>query len=325
MAKEENKEFFKEPTAAKILKYSKISTISKDLVNRILNMSFDEAAIIEADLIPKDYDNSRKFLKHGPEVKLRRFNSLEEMADIRETPVQSREESLNNIKNRAYSGYSFKPFIGTDKKTRKVSLVECLKGTKLYRYANQEGTKFNPSISVKPYDDATGVEKDGAEIITRVPSRTKKMPNYEFKFSSVPVIDSDKKWGIAYNITTTHNCKSKLYNIRYKHKSEKETSKQFNFCAHEIAAYLSIVDHYWNKEKNLIPLQMNQFAIPTQETVDYYVKLTDNCLIKTSEDKNPRKLNSAEKEIMLWGLVKKLKHDDTFFAKDKVKEYNWGV
>ena len=70
---------------------------------------------------------------------------------------------------------------------------------------------------------------------------------------------------------------------------------------------------------------MNQFAIPTQETVDYYVKLTDNCLIKTSEDKNPRKLNSAEKEIMLWGLVKKLKHDDTFFAKDKVKEYNWGV
>ena len=125
------------------------------------------------------------------------------------------------------------------------------------------------------------------------------------------------------NISTDHQCGSKRFNIRYTYSEEKETSKVFNFCAHDIAGYLKIMDHYWNKDKNLVPLQMNQFAIPTQETANFYNKLSKNCLIQISEDKKPRKLNRSEKEILLWGLVHKLGHDKTFFAKEKLKDYNW--
>ena len=67
---------------------------------------------------------------------------------------------------------------------------------------------------------------------------------------------------------------------------------------------------------------MSQFAIPSKETVDYYNKLCKNCLIQEDGEK-ARTLNHAEKEILLWGLVKKFGHDNTFFAKDKVRDYKF--
>lgn len=319
-----HKTYFQEPTRAQIMKYISVRNFSRDLVSNILSLGENEAGIIEARLIPEEFKNSRKFMKQEQDVKIQRFYSLEAMVNNRKTPVQLREIAFNKIKPQSYSCYSFKPFTGNDTRTRRVSLVECLEGIHLYCYASQPGTGFNkPSIEIKPYHDAKRVEKDGAEIKVKVSSRTKKQPKYEFKFSSVPVIDSREKWTIAYNILTDHNCGSKRFNIRYTFLTDKESSRVFNFCSHEIAAYLAIVDYYKNKEKNIIPLQMSQFAIPTQEAVDFYVKLCNNCLIKAPKSKLPRKLNRAEKEILLWGLVYKLGHDRTFYATEKVRDYKW--
>ncbi|MBT6774143.1 hypothetical protein HOA91_02120 [Candidatus Woesearchaeota archaeon] len=317
------KSYFVQPTLGQIKRCTNVREASSDLVNQILNLQSDDALIIKRRLIPEEHENSRKFMKHAAEVKTKRFRSLEEAVKTRRTPVQLREEAFDNLRSPIKGGYSFKPFVGNDKRTRRISLVECLEGTKLYCYVNPENLdSITPSITVKPYDDAVRVEREGAEVIVKVPSRMKKASRYEFKVSSVTVADTKNKWGTAYNISTDHDCQSKRFNIRYACDWDKESSKVFNFCAHEVAAYLAIVDHYWTEKKNVIPLQMSQFAIPSKETVDYYNKLCKNCLIQEDGEK-ARTLNHAEKEILLWGLVKKFGHDNTFFAKDKVRDYKF--
>ncbi len=321
------KGFFREPLVTDIRKYISVKEIDENLIDEILNLGSDEAVVIKTRLIPGDYENSRKFMKHGRDVKIARFMSLKDALEKKLTPVQLRDDAFNKIRNIAYCCYTIKPFIGTDIRTRRVSLEDAIDGTKIYSGSHQEG--MGGPISVKKYGDAKRVEKDGAEFIVEVPSRTEGVSAYEIKFSSVPTVDNMYKWGIAYNIFTNHSCKHKTYDIRYRYMWDKESSRVFNFCAHEIAAYLAIIDYSLNVDKNMIPLQMSQFAIPTKETVDFYIKLVNNCLIKTEDDKRHRKLNRAEKEILLWGLVHKLGHDRTFYARESidglVKDYNWGV
>lgn len=53
------------------------------------------------------------------------------------------------------------PLIGNDWRKRKVPLVECLEGARLFAYAHQIGN----SIRVKPYSDARRVETEGAEVV----------------------------------------------------------------------------------------------------------------------------------------------------------------
>ena len=59
---------------------------------------------------------------------------------------------------------------------------------------------------------------------------------------------------------------------------------------------------------------MSQFALPTQFTVDYYKKLLNNVLIQNKKKTSMKKLNQAEQEALLWGLVTRFGHDKTFFA-----------
>lgn len=319
------KQFFREPSKSLILKAS-IINVDSDLVDRIENLNENEALIVETRLIPLKYETPRKFLKHGLEVKPPRVYTLEEMAQKKFVPVALREQAFDGIKNKAYCSYSFIPMVG-DKRKRKVSLVECLEATRIYAYAHKIGTgiEFDP----KPYDNALRVKKEGAEIPVKVPSRIKRRQKYEFNLTSVPVIDSEYKFVVAQNIASSgHNCKKKQFDFRYKFEDDKETSRVFNFCAHEIAAYLKIIDYYWNSQKNIIPLEMSQFAIPTKRTVNFYKRLYDSVLIRdeniNSKDKL-RHLYKAEKEILLWGLVYKYEHNETFFATEKIKDYDWGL
>jgi len=327
----EPKVFFRQPTAAEIKKYATVREITDDLVDNILGLGKEEAVIIKLRLVPEEFEDARKFLKHGRAVKLPEFASLEDAVKARKTPLQLREAVFNEVTAVPYCGYTFQPISNTgrteqkDQRTRKVHLVECLEGTKIYGYVHQEWKGlFAPAIEITPYADAHRVEREGAEIIVKVPSRMKNSPRYQFKRLSAPIIDTKNKWVTALSGSTTHNCSSKLYNIRYRFMEDKESSNLFNFCAHEIAGDLEIMDWYWDKEKNIVPYQMNPFAIPTSQTIAYYNQLGQNCLIQTPDDKTARKLNRAEKEILLWGLVHKLKHDATFFPRgEKLRDYKW--
>ena len=313
------KTFFKEATIGEIKKKDKIKI---NALYDILNLKQNEYTIIPS-FIPKNYENSRKFMKHGPEVKPARYSSLEHALKIRKTPVQLREEAFNNIKQYEFCGYSFMP-LGKDKRKRKVSLVECLEGARIFAYSHQK----RAPIFIRSYADAERVKKDGAEVVTKVPSRTKKENKIQSKLTSVPFKDSLEKYVISLNIGSDHSCQSKRFNIRYRYSDDKESSGIVNICAHDIAGYLQLIEQELNKNKNIIPLQMCQFAIPTQQTVDYYLRLENNVLIYDGNLKNKnklRKLNRAEKEIGLWALVKSLGHDKTFYATEKIKDYKWKI
>lgn len=317
------KNFFKEATIGEIKRKNKIKI---DSLYDIINLKQNEYTILNL-FIPKNYENSRKFMKHGPEVKPARHYSLEQAIKIRKTPVQLREEAFNKIQSHEFCGYSFMP-LGKDKRKRKVSLVECLEGARIFAYSHQK----NAPIKIKPYADAKRVAKEGAEVVVKVPSRTKKERKLQFKLTSVPFKDSLEKYAISLNIGSDHSCPAKRFNIRYRYSDDKENSGIFNICAHEIASYLELIQQEWEKKKNMIPVQMCQFAIPTQETVNYYLKLENNLLIYNENLKNKNKLrkpNRAEKEISLWALVKHLGYDKTFFSKKSrdgdVADYKWRI
>lgn len=328
------KQFFRTPTKKEILGHETVKEAESDLINKILELYTDQAMIIKRQLIPEGYD-ARKFMKHGPDVKLRRTRSLKQILEEPRRPVDLRNEAMAQVPPRYIAGYTFKPFIGTDKRTRKVHLVECLEGAKLVAYCNSD-IAFRPRVQVKPYADARRVERDGAEIHGLVPSRTKGHPNHEVKFSSVPVADNNWKWGLSYSIKTEHNCKSKLFNIRYTYDTDRESSLQLNFCAHDYAMYMGIIDHFWHKDRNIVPLEQCQFAIPTQFTVDFYKKLDNNVLIHDKQ--GIRKPHRADKEILLWGLVYAtgrdhdhrvtekgfdIGHEKTFYAVQHQGNYDW--
>jgi hypothetical protein len=318
-----DKPFFEEPTDKEIKDRNMVRGFNGNLIRNILRLYEDQTGVIEVKLIPGDFDNARKFMKHGDDVKLQRFETLEEIS--REMPIVSRRRAFDKMDDKAHCCYSFKPVVGVDKKTRRVSLVECLEGAKIYGYVHQvPQIGGDPSISVKSYHEARGVEKDGAEIIMGVPSRTEKEGKHKFAFESVPVVSNDLMRAITYSLGTDHVCDHKRYMFRFKSPEDRERSKVFDFCAHEVAGYLAIIDQFKNEEGNNVPLWMNQFAIPTQDTADFYDKLGFNCLIKTPDEKRPRKLTGPEKEVLLWGLVHKHGHEDTFYADfDSVKDYRW--
>jgi hypothetical protein len=318
---QKKKSFFREATKAEIKKKTFIEVAE---LSDIADLTESEFTIINP-LVPKGYGSTRKFMKHGPEVKPRRYYSLDQALNEGRTPVQLREQAFNNITDPFYCGYTFLP-IGRDRRKRKVSLVECLEGARICAYSNQvRGTE----IRTRPYDESKRVRIDGAEIVCNLPSRTKGEGRIKLKLISVPVIDSKEKHIISLNIGSDHSCPSKRFNIRYRYSDDKEGSGIVNPCAHEIAAYLSVIEHYWN-EKNIIPLQMCQFAIPSQKTVDFYLKLRNNVLVKDQFLKNKDKLRKpdrADKEIALWSSVKHLGHDQTFYSRKSrdgdIADYNW--
>jgi hypothetical protein len=316
------KSFFYDATKAEIKKGNQVDVIE---IPEFLNLNPDQFTVV-SPFVPKGFESARKFMKHGKEVLPQRYHSLDQSVSDGRTPVQLREEAFDKIKDSNFCGYSFMP-IGRDRRKRKVSLVECMEGARIFAYANQvNGT----GIDIRPYADAARVRREGAEIVFRVPSRTKGEKKTEFKMTSMPVRDSKEKYLIAQGVGSDHSCPSKRFNIRYRYTDDKESSGIVNVCAHEVAAYFKTVQHFVENEKNVIPLQMSPFAIPSQMAVDYYTKLGNNVLVEDKDLKGKdklRKLNRAEKEIALWGLVKTFGHDDTFYSKNSrdgnVADYSW--
>ncbi|VVB78405.1 Uncharacterised protein [uncultured archaeon] len=318
------KVFFEESTAAQIKKKTLVETSQ---ITDALELESGQYMIVP-EFLPRGFESARKFMKHGFEVKPKRFYSQKQAIYDGRVPVVLREEAFNSLKGHNYCGYSFLP-LSKDQRKRKVSLIECLEGARIFAYANQNPGTF---IKVKPYADAKRVRIDGAEVVIEVPSRTEGERRIQFKLTSVPIIDSPEKYGISLNIGSDHSCGSKRFNIRYRYSDDKESSGVVNICAHEIAGYLQLIQDEISENKNLIPLQMCQFAIPSQETVNYYLRLENNVLARDesleSRDKL-RKLNRAEKEIALWALVEAYGHDRTFYAgrsKDgNVRDYDWDL
>ena len=349
------KEFFRKRTAAQIMKGKELLYTSDrlNLAEQVERLSENEVLVITDNIIPKKYypresgnellyertfANS-KFLKHGTEVKPRRSYSLEETIRNRKLPFQQRREAMEALAGydsaQFYSGYTFRPATDTgDSRARKLSLVQCVDGAALFAYAmnNTGGFEVKNRGTI---EKAKKAEKEGSTFELSVPSRREKKGRYKVIWDSVATIDSQEKYAIANRARPAHQCDYLTYkNMRYKFISDKESSDIINICAHDIAAYLGIIENQKDESFNLIPLQMSWIAIPTQYTVDMLKKARNQAVLQYKDAKGKERyapLNQAEQEIFLWNLThREIRnnpghegYDKLWFAKEKITNYRF--
>ncbi len=323
------KDLFSVSTAPQLLKKDTRS-ISDFLFEEIMQVKDTETLIVEKDLLPLEFKNNNKFSKFAPTLDLKRFRSYKDAVGF--DAKMLRDDALFDNKKEILSGITYKPFTGLNTLTKKFSLTQLLKASKLYSYAPwiAEEKLFTPSSYVKPYDSARRVRRDGANVIVRVPSRQYKS-KYEMKFQSTPIFDNHYALNLAMLMTTTHSCKQKEFFIRYTYEFDSERSTIYLWDAHEIAGYFSIVDHYLNPDKrdssdskNFTPYKMNLFGVPNYDLMTFYDNLSHNVLIKDSTDKKPRRLLNSENEILLWHAINNL-GPNALNSTQKLKDYNWKI
>ncbi|MBI5798120.1 hypothetical protein HZA98_04420 [Candidatus Woesearchaeota archaeon] len=322
----EKKRFFREPIKTEIQEFHAVE-VEKDLVETILSIAESDYILLPKGLVPEKYPSSWNFLRHGPFVRAGLRERVTSFVKGARVPVDFRIDSFGALESQAYAGYAYSPltivpYVHRDTRERRVSLVECLEGARIDAYVHQVPAAH---VGIEEYSRAGAVKKDGAIFHVHVPRRIKGMRRYQFNINHVPVIDNADKWGIAWaTMTQGHDClRGEYLNIRF----AKQDTGVFNWCAHEIAGYFAVI-RTLNERGNKVPLQMSQFALPTPLTVDFYKRLCDSVLVHDEELESKdkiRKLNKAEKEILLWGLVGKKGHHPTFFAKDKIKDYDWSL
>ncbi len=323
------KYFFKEDTKSEIAEKNFIN-LGENWLELLSELAFsDNYTIIPAKISGND-EIQRRFIKHGRELKLERTYSCLD-ASKSKNPLTLMREATKDLGKFSPSCYSFKPYFGTDTRTRRVSLVDCVYAARLYAMSEQiDGEK----IIVKPYEDAAIVRKEGAQIYVKIPSTTSEEEPHEFIFNFVPINKNRKNnnkvtW---LKLSSDHVCNYKRFReLKYNFEDSNSSSKTNEFCFHEIAGYLGIIDFFKNgKKKNLIPLNMSPFAIPSLDTALFNVALENNLLIydETIDSKNGlRKPKIADKEIFNWARVNSLGYNFTFFADKKrdgdLRDYRW--
>ncbi len=343
-----HKRFFQEPTVAQIKRecsLTRVNSRERNLVERVLSLEEGEA-IVTTPLFPerigkKRIYDSREFVKHAPEVEPSPINMIRDWIkramqreDKWPIPLDFRRYSFDRISQPYFGGYSFNPFppgIRGDNRVRRVSLVECLEGARLYSYVNQV-SQVAP-VKIGDYTSCREVEEKGAVVPVEVPSRTQHVGRYKFKLTSVPVIKNRRKFRIGWNVGTEgHDCERKRWHFRYKGGSPTEEQV---FCAHEIAAYRAFADHMWlksDREHTPTPYVMSQFVQPSERLINVYRRALDSLLIF---DRSLRKgkgglrtTNKGDEEVLLWMAVQKYGHDDTCFrvkGEKKLMDEDWSL
>ncbi len=319
------KSFFHQPTASQIARRNKIDISPLELDTALTSLKESENYILVSGiLVPEEYDSHRKFIKHAPEIIARHPPSQIETQNLGQFPYQSKREQLEKLSDEIYAAWGFYPF-HLDRRKRRILFTTDFESAQLYSYAHQSETE----IIVKPYDDARKVAREGAVVHVEMPSRTEGNDRYKFNIMSVPVIDSPDKFVIAHNLGTNHSCPDVDFRIRYRYESLAETSQLVNLDAHVGAGYLAIIDYYWNENRNRVPLNCGQFDIPTIQALEFYKTLIGRVLIKESNNKKPRKLDRAEKNIAIFNRLKSHGYNWVFFptksmkSQTNVRDYDW--
>lgn len=315
------KVFFREDSLSQILK--------KEFVPYSENLNLEELynsnryTIIPARISSED-SFQRKFLKHGPEVRLERTYSIADSFEL-DSPNELCKRAFEEELKRIPSSYSFKPYWGIDRKKRKITITDCFLGAKLYSYFENNSEE---KIKINIYGDSLRKAKEGAKVFLEVPSTCENSPNYKFSFDFIPVVDNCLKNKILQQISSNHFCEYKYFKgLKYNFLDSREDSSTIDFCFHEIAGYFKIIDEFL-KRGNRIPFEMNPFVIPTKSTVNFNLALENNVLIlekMANKKNNLRKPKIVDKEILNWERIGKNRYEELFFYKTnkdgKLKDY----
>lgn len=340
----EKKSFFRR-RKVKEIRNMNISTIYKNrnLVKKILNLDPKEDALeLRFGICPGRFyrgvsngaEASRKCFKHGSLISLSQPITQREALESDEIPLAVRERDfsrLEGVKENEidYIGYSFRPVQG-EKRKRIVPFVWAVESVRLLGYS----IKMTSGIEIQPYKDSKRVAREGANIICKVPSRTKKKSRYLIKLKNVPVKDCLEKRAIAWGIGSDagRDVLHRSYNIKYNRETEREGSDVLTFYPQDMAAYFAVVSKLWKEERNIVPFQMSPFVLPSREIAEFYKKLDNNILLFDPSLKGSEKLRHlhiAEKSILLSRTISILGHHETFycdFERDgKIEDYNWCI
>ncbi len=324
------KSFFREPSVSKIChSRAPIEARRESLIELLLNVEENRYLVLEEELIPERfYGNPRKFLKHGPMIPLKRYSNSKIAKEDKRIPLIQRVNAFERARenNRGYIGYSFKPVVGVDKKTRRVALPEILKGARLFAYVHQRG--IPKKIIRGVYEDAKRVKKEGASVLVEVPSTRKKARRYVFRIHGIPVEDCPEKFLIPNRIYSDHICEGKRFReLRYNYEHSKEDSRDIYICQHEIAGIFGVIDYFWNERQNLLPLEFCPISIPSRKLSEIYKRLSDSFLVR--KNGKLEKPNEAERAVILYLAVKELGHNETLFCKStrdgNLSDYDWNL
>ena len=305
--------FYKPKTAREILMNRDVRRESGNIAERVLCMRENEALIIP-EIVPEDYEGRMRFLKRAPQVVLDTGKTAWDAMRSCNTPLKARRKAFNNLdRDEKYCGFAWKSLRKNEHK--RASLVECIEGAKLFAWTELA----NAEIKITPYNNAGDAAYFGGKFKVKVSSRTPKQPRYELTLESVPIVASRQNPVVWTDITSAHYCGITGNDFSYRYVSSED------FCAHVIAAYLEIAREKRLDRGNLVPLEFVPFALPSEMAVGFYNRLTNSMMVEQAVDgkKRKRPLNKAEKEILLWDLVKIMGHDTTFYATKKFKEYDW--
>lgn len=346
------KSFFQE-IEIRNLKFSRAYT-QKNLIEKIDNLANDEALEIRTQIIPgKFFINSengaqaaRKCLKHGDLIAISHPKTIRECYNSCETPstlMAADFEKIRKMKEHEinFIGYSVRPNWG-DRTKRVTHFYALPEGARLFSYAEQKAG----GIIVEIYKDAKIVAREGASAVVQVPSRTEKMPRYVYRLEHVPIVKSPWNLAIVLGLKPKIEIDEKseevirgrptheTYLIRYNWENDLRKSSIITYYPHDVAAYLGIIKRE-HAEKNTTPLEMNPFALPSKHQARFYTRLNNNVMIydptlKSKKNKDKlRKLNLAEKCILLSRAIGKFGHDDFSFwdpnRDGKIRDYNWSA
>lgn len=333
---------FSQPRISEIKADKELVVASMNLIDSILSLNSNQYALLKTTLLPSPFSNTRqnevgskKFLKHGTNVIIPRNESLTQALDSAQSPANARRiafNSLDQLTETRFAGYSLKPVFTTDRSIRQISLVNILEGTMLY-WACANG--YVPKMDVEAYADAKKVAIEGLSATVRnVPSRsaivkgkitdTKKM--YAVDLTHIPVLNTTYKYVLGSALKSNHVCEAKRYGaLRYTQMHVKEQSDRVTFCPHDVAAYLAVAS-YFMKKGNKIPAAFSPFVLPSELLMSFYRKLDRQVLIQSQKDERSgiknRTLTDGEKEILLWGLIRIKKYDATCIIKKPLANYS---
>ncbi len=351
------KSFFQEPAKAQLKKRNPVVS-EGNITEELADISVNDYLVVELEktplLKPAFQDEPVKFVKHGPSVVLKQPGTIEQavsaaLEGVR--PLDFREQAYESVKENStiYANYTFYPLIGGERGLRRVvSPLKLVEGARIFFYSeelrrnlgldNEDKFEFYdnikiPGIFLRPYDDAKGIKKDGAQILSRIPSYDSGRSRYEGVWKSIPVVNSSRKLAIALGFNSDHTCKYKRFRqICYPYEFSPETSKISLICKHDAAFQYAVIDYYWNIRDELTPIEMNALALPSQLLVKVFKRTLDSLLIFDdsiiARDKL-RKANDGEKQAILDNAIKLYGYKQTLYSTRKkdgrLGEYDWDL
>jgi len=334
--------FFKERTLAEIKALNLKQVYSAgNLVRRILDLSNEDSLELRFPLIPGRFrahtrnstEASRKCYKHGDLITLSQPKTQGGAYESREIPLQVRKRDFDKLRTFKeeeinFLGYSFYPVQGRDTRKRVVPFAWLPEARRLFAYAEN----LAGGIEVRVYDDAERVDREGAEAVCKIPSRTKKKGRYRVKLSHVPVFINTEGNAIAYSLKSDFEISPEIRtyaDIRYTWRDDRESIDRFVFYPQDIAAYMAVINNY-AKQHKLGPITFSPIALISRKEAEFYKKLCNNVVIYdlSLQGRNKtRKLHVPEKSILIARSIKVLGHDETMFSDairdGKLRDYDW--